>query len=563
MATVLVAGASSGFVAPKAHMETFSGANAKVGIRVLRPQVIKPEMTAFSGMTLGTHATVKVDAVTGAPRIISGDLLEAREMVSPSTESDYVSQALRYVDAHTTALGVTASDLELNHAATLIAKDVQFLKFNVRRDGLIVKDAVVDFRFKHGRLAEVNNQSYTEAKPDTREALANLDQAAEKSVKATSLEPQGEVYRVVAADHGYQLVRVAQYAAVSQDGQRFGVQVEEATGKVFEIRPTEFYMSGAAKGSVYARTYYQSTAQVMPYRDLNLTYSGGKVTTDVNGSFSVADGAKPKLSGFDGTYVTVVPDTGKKVTASGGNTDGVWSVIFEKDSSAEPSEDKNMAQSMLYYHVNKIIDYAKNYIHPSWFDEKLTVNANLDQTCNAYWDGSSLNLFSAGDGCANTGLVSDVYYHEWGHGLDQNTGGIDDGAYSEGFGDTMSLMMTHSNIIGLGFIVADGSGVRDLKDLKVYPDDTGEVHDEGQIIGGTFWDLFTGLKAAYGEDKAGDLLANFALKSIYTATKYTDVYDALLVIDSANLKSNHGPNFCIINKAFTRHGLAKADKSCK
>ena len=43
-------------------------------------------------------------------------------------------------------------------------------------------------------------------------------------------------------------------------------------------------------------------------------------------------------------------------------------------------------------------------------------------------------FYSGNDRCANTGLIADVIYHEWGHGLDANTGGIHDGAFSEGLG---------------------------------------------------------------------------------------------------------------------------------
>ena len=51
-----------------------------------------------------------------------------------------------------------------------------------------------------------------------------------------------------------------------------------------------------------------------------------------------------------------------------------------------------------------------------------TVNVNLNQTCNAYWNGSTLNFFKSGGGCANTGEIAGVSLHEFGHGIDQNDG---------------------------------------------------------------------------------------------------------------------------------------------
>ncbi len=66
----------------------------------------------------------------------------------------------------------------------------------------------------------------------------------------------------------------------------------------------------------------------------------------------------------------------------------------------------------------------------TWLGQVLTVNVNLNQTCNAYWNGSTLNFFKSGGGCANTGQIAGVSLHEFGHGIDQNdgTGTATDGA---------------------------------------------------------------------------------------------------------------------------------------
>ena len=81
---------------------------------------------------------------------------------------------------------------------------------------------------------------------------------------------------------------------------------------------------------------------------------------------------------------------------------------------------KKIAQGMIYTHVNKMIEHALNYIHPTWFDRPLQANSNLNSNCNAHWDGRTINFYSGNDRCANTGLIADVIYHEWGHGLDAN-----------------------------------------------------------------------------------------------------------------------------------------------
>src|SRR5690606_3432509 len=91
----------------------------------------------------------------------------------------------------------------------------------------------------------------------------------------------------------------------------------------------------------------------------------------------------------------------------------------------------------------------------------------------------------------------------------------------------------------------------------------GGVHAEGLIIGSTFWDLFKDLVDAHGEDAATDIARNYAFKMIYSADRYTDVYDSLLVIDDDDGDLTNGtPNYCMINKNFSDHGLAQPDQAC-
>ncbi len=42
------------------------------------------------------------------------------------------------------------------------------------------------------------------------------------------------------------------------------------------------------------------------------------------------------------------------------------------------------------------------------------MNINLSDSCNAFYDYTSINFFSSGSGCPNTAF-SDVVAHEYGH----------------------------------------------------------------------------------------------------------------------------------------------------
>ena len=65
----------------------------------------------------------------------------------------------------------------------------------------------------------------------------------------------------------------------------------------------------------------------------------------------------------------------------------------------------------------------------TWLDRPILAKVNHQRTCNAFWNGATLNFFTTAVGgpggydCANTGEIAAVFLHEFGHGFDQNTNG--------------------------------------------------------------------------------------------------------------------------------------------
>lgn len=560
--SALIAGQSMAFTEQNANKELESD-QFKVGINVIRPNVGNTSAQEFSSLKGAANISVKKDLASGALRVLSGSMLSGATLERSASANDFIETAFAYISANQEILGVSTTDVKLNKNALLIDKDVQFVKFDVMRNGIKIEDASLDFRFKQGQLVQVLNMTFAEAAADSRPSQAGLDKVASGMLLADAAEHLGQQYRVRTTSKGYELVLVERFA-VKTSTDNFTVSVEAANAKIFEVRPSKFHLDGAASGQIHPRWYGQPL-QAAPYGGLKLVHAGGSVTTNGNGEFTGApDTAQPKLDGFEGTKVKVVLKSGTKVVRDGQRIRDRWNVVYTKEDTTPAKDDKNVAQSMVYFHTNSIINYAQSYIQSPWFNTQLTANTNLAQTCNAHWDGTTINFYSGGGGCANTGLISDVVYHEWGHGLDHNTGGIQDGGFSEGYGDIISLLKTRSNILGIGFR-DDGGPVRDLEPNKVYPADAGGgVHSEGLIIGSTFYDLFQALTEIHGEDEAINLLSKYAFKMIFTAARYTEVYDALLIIDDNDANPANGtPNYCVLNKTFAAHGLATADTACE
>ena len=539
---------------------------------VLRPQT----MTMVDSLKGLTDETVtKRDQVSGAARLITIVPQQASVPLAERLQHDYKHDMHRYVQDSYRLLGLDLSELRLMPAATLINDDVAFFKYLVYRDDVRVEDAALLFRFKHGLLVQVVNYGFAEAQPQHTTAPLpdrELQSIMRRELGENNYLPLGTTWRVAVVDKEYVLVKVRHFR------QEFGrnkayVQINAHTGEIFELAPRFYYAAhGYARATVYPR-WYRQELELSPLRQvgIELLNLAGEVvrrmSSDLEGRFAVpSQELTPRLNGINGAQIVIDNQSGPTINVNGVQNGGSWSTFIGRQQEAVVSNDRMVAQSMVYYHLQEIVQTASQYITSPWFSRALKANTNLVKTCNAHWDTlrGTVNFYSGDNRCANTGLIADVIYHEWGHGLDANTGGIVDGAFSEGFGDIVSMLMTRSHVIGPDFGL-NGRSVRDLEPDRIHPQDvSGSVHSTGLIIGSTFWNLFKAFKEQYTEDEAIAILSRYAFQMIFTAERYTDVYDALLVIDDddSNL-SNGTPNLCVLNEVFQHHGLATANGECQ
>lgn len=551
--TGLMASKASAFVAPEA-----APTGVKVKSPVVRPDLYQSEISAFDG----DDANVKLDRRSNSVRRMTGQNLLGVQLPA-LTKAAAERAALEIVALRPDVFGVNASDVRVNSNATLVDQEDQSVSLMVYRNGLKIQDAGITLRFKHGSLISLKAETFGEAVVAPSAVSATGDIAA-KALNSHGYISRGAVWRVKPTNAGYSLVRVDEYIVAGADA-AWIVQVNTTDGSLFEVRSKNFNLRGKATAKVYPR-YFGEQIQDSPLAFSTVTGAAGK--TNERGEFqSDSDVSAPKMEGFSGQYVTVNNEAGAALSATATKVANAWDLKFDIKPATTLWDNNDMAQAMVYVNTNRAINYAKKFIQPTWFNVPLEANVNHSQHCNAYWDGNSINFFTAGTvsgkTCANTGVIADVVFHEWGHGLDDNTGGIEDGALSEGFGDAMSLLFTDDAKVGIDFLPIEHKPVRDLSIVKKYPDDMrGEVHADGLIVAGAWYDTYNGLKAKLGAEKARDLYAKFLFKGIYEAAKMSDVYDATLALDAKIAGVATSPNFCVINTAFSRHGLALTDPTC-
>src|SRR4029077_639683 len=215
-------------------------------------------------------------------------------------------------------------------------------------------------------------------------------------------------------------------------------QVDAATGEMLSFDDVNKYVSAQATGGTYQNSAATGPEIVRP--DPYLT--AGSTTTNSAGIYNFTTAVTTNLSG---TYVKITDTCGSISQASDGSGNIAYGTSSGTDCTTPGAgrAGNTHASREQYYQVNRIKEVVRGWLPTNtWLTGLLNVNVNLNQTCTAYWDGTALNFFKSGGGCANTGEIAGVSLHEFGHGIDQNdaTGTATDGATGESYGDTTALI---------------------------------------------------------------------------------------------------------------------------
>ncbi|MFN8547133.1 MAG: hypothetical protein U0527_03965 [Candidatus Eisenbacteria bacterium] len=473
---------------------------------------------------------------------------------------------------------------------------VWFVIYQQTRDGLPIEGARVDLRYSlDGKLLSLGLSVVPGDLPRANPLLAISDaqQAAVDALVAAGLEsaslhPAAELgmlqpghslpeSRIAAGpDRSSHLAWVPVYAAdgrsveaklvyiirtdVSDPPARFVSTVDALTGEVI-ARENEFYYlaySGNSDADVQLEKP-QDPFVVRDLPDLRITVAGvGETFTNAAGDFSLnsPDGNSRTLSSaLTGRFAHINDATGAEPLYSVNATPGSPVAVHWNDLVSQMSERDG------YYHTNIVHAWVKQ-VDPAFtgVDYEMTVNVNLNQTCNAFWDGAAINFFKAGGGCTNTAQIADVVYHEYGHGDNQfayapagPTGGE-----HEGFADYHAATITDQPVIGRGFYTGGGS-LRTCDNNRQYPmpECGGEPHCEGEVIAGALWHMRQNLVGALGHSAGVTLSDHLFHTALYgRQTTYEGFYFDVLALDDNNGTLVDGtPHDDQIIAAFRQHNI--------
>jgi len=485
------------------------------------------------------------------------------------------AQLRAFAAKYKTELGVDGLALNWDAQRFYVDSEFVFASFFVAAGKTTVEGAELTFRFNGAQLVNVITKTFGAAKAGLSPFIGSASRAAEatRAVLGAGAQPDSATltqrWIPRAQGQSYVFEPALRFDALSATGERFTVVAHSRRNEILSWNAHTVYFEARINGVVNQRAAKGPQVTVgMPYIQGQSKSGGwfGRTKTfdaDASGVMQVS-GNDPVKVQLSSARFKVQNNAGESA-ALNATQEGLF----------DARSNSTLAENTTYYHLHVAQNWARPVVSPRWFETQVVANVNLNDVCNAFWNGRAVNFFQSGSrtlpngksvGCSNTGEIADVVYHEWGHGLHQNTGGIRDRAFSEGIGDTVAQLITGSADVGPGFF-SDGRPVRNLDANYMYPpkDDEREVHKEGLIFGSTYYHLTKALIEKYGNEVGRATARQWFLKMLYTASQYTDTYEAILALDTDPFAGEdvRGSNFCLINTTFARHGLAVKDASCQ
>lgn len=529
--------------------------------------------TQEQGRAFLTGWNATVDRISG----------EFRDMYGPAVQvagSNNLEKAQLLMSSKLSAMGINAADWyvtrnsHVGHAA--------FVDFAQKIDGHKVAFANLQFRFtKDGLLQRVKTKNYGQPEPGAAPTISANDALQTKAMTSDysaytltgkEILPEWEWFPVP-TQAGYELrpawaFRVTGIGAYEMPFDVKGY-IDARTGDLlYRINEVNTTFDVQVKGQVFVTSPLAPSGEVL-MSDMRVEIGGNNYVTDDTGYVSVPSANAPLTATYvmRGPWATVrrnttsgsIPEFGVSMANSG--------TVYKLP--ALDSTTQNYRAVSAFYFANKVHDFMKGY-WPTFTGMDMPITTVVDRsgaTCNAYYNngGFNMNFYTPQTSCRAFSVVGDIVYHEYGHGISyrfyQAQGSsFQNGALGEGNSDVWSMAINRDGIVGEGARYSGNGSIRDYTGApKVYPQDiVNEVHGDGEIIAGAWWDVAINTGSV-------DTMTKLFTLTFYDVPNgptgsegeiYHDILiSALMNDDDDNNLGNGTPHFKEIIDAFARHGI--------
>ena len=544
-----------------------AGQVARAGRDARFGRALGPRRAAWSRLEADTGtAWASWDPDTTVPsRILIKGIDVPGSMADPAVA---LAAAEDFLARHIDLLAPGASPSDFVVVANDLSAGMRSIGFQQEHQGLRVLGGQVSFRFKNDRLFMVGS----EALPDVvisahtvtvarADAEANARTFVEADIAgrhvATHARTGTAILPVIDRSGTITYHEVIE-TEVELESPRslFTVWVDAATGAPVARRSRLSYGTSQVLFNVPERgplgvryneiAPFASTSVGQTDGAANLTYNGASISVSFNG--------------LTGPFVDVASATGPVASEAFLASDGtplIWNAADDEQVDAQLSA---------FAHTSFVKAYVRN-IDPNlaWLDTQIPVTVNIDDQCNANSDGNAINFYMSSESCENTGRLSDVVYHEFGHSVHAQSlipgVGQFNTSLSEGISDYLAATIVGDTGLAPGFFY-DDTPLRDFDPDGFeyrWPEDRGEVHAEGRIIGGALWDLRKLMIAKLGTAAGITYTDRLYYETTRRAVDIPSMYaEALAFDDDDGNLANGTPNGCEINAAYGPHGLFTA-----
>jgi hypothetical protein len=555
----------------------------------------------------------------------------------PTTETALKQQAWdafrSYLERHQGALGVNPRELPEPGRVTVIADDYLIIYAPRVVAGVPVDGSYVQANIKGGNLILLGAVNWG----DLREPALpewTVEEAADVVARHTAPAQLGAPWKgsellwvpmasgaeVSAEQIGNGLTYRLAWAVRSdlgEPGGRYQALVDAKNGDLLALEDLRQYATTRrVVGGVYpvsndgvAPDGVEQLFWPMPFS--TVTTNVGTFVTDIGGNLPLCVDGNVSTA-LAGPFIAINDNCGAVNLLSAGDLDFGSGPGTDCTTPGVGGPGNTHASRSAYFELNMIKAMARGQLPSNmWLQQQLPANMNIQNTCNATWNGSAVNFFRSGGGCNNTGELAGVFDHEWGHGMDNNDANPTISNPGEGIADIYASLRLDDSCIGRNFRATNCggygnpctacSGVRDI-DWAKHTANTpftlagadacgtggpapcgGSVHCEGQVYSQAVWDLWnrdlTGAPFNLGKDLSREIATQLTFRGASGVGAWfacnggtggcanpdgcgcgaTSGYQQYLAADDDNGNLADGtPHMAAINAAFARHTIACA-----
>jgi hypothetical protein len=458
--------------------------NAKINLYLANP------LWSTWNLAHGGNWTAQYDTLTNQPRRVYGGAI-----AWTSNPAQLEQTARSFIDANPSILGVPNSRLTYDPTGATAVRSgrVMYAAFDYHINNVPVEYARLVFAVKNGKMiywhsANIANvPTITTPALSASQALAAALTHAGVTQSAVNIvhEPKLKLLPRNGAPGALLKYQLTYEIIFRLDGghSTWVAHVDALTGQVVAFGDSNRYAActagsgGKVTGGVRpGRATDPEVVRSFPYAEVNgtnttnsngsFTWDGNTASTGLNGTFfdtNCEDCLKSETDPQSGFQPYAESNDGRINLGTGGRD-----VVLGPDqpTTSYGNGTSTPADRTAFFHNNVARMIGTKWMNLPFLSTKVPVKVNINDVCNATWNGTSLNFYKAGEiasgssviSCKNTGEIRDVMQHEWGHGLDDNDGeepgfaaGLGDMATGEAVGDHIALFVDHDSCIGQSF----------------------------------------------------------------------------------------------------------------